>query len=290
MFCSHLRTGERLDPGAAQLARFARLPRFLRRLYALYVRYIRRDPLWAELLRSFGPLSVGEQWAWVGRREAYRAAWHAWWEARGYDFVLAAPNATPAVPHGAMRDAVSSCGYTFLFNLVRAAPCRARPAVLTCPAGVAAREVRVGWERCADSGRAARLHRGRGAGHARRSRARRAAGGLSAPRAERGRAGRVSALRRRQDARPAGRDPDRRAAPRGGEGPCMVRARRGRPECCRTRLQVTGGFRLIAPHSSSCAECRRSVTNRLFILGSIIGVTGVLRSGPSAFVHKVCFT
>lgn len=34
------------------------------------------------------------------------------------DVLLCPPNATPAVPHGGMRDAVSSCGYTFLFNLL----------------------------------------------------------------------------------------------------------------------------------------------------------------------------
>ena len=34
------------------------------------------------------------------------------------DVMLTPPNATPAVPHGGMHDAVSSCGYTFLFNLV----------------------------------------------------------------------------------------------------------------------------------------------------------------------------
>ena len=35
------------------------------------------------------------------------------------DFLLTPPNATPAVQHDGMKDAVSSCGYTFLFNLVR---------------------------------------------------------------------------------------------------------------------------------------------------------------------------
>lgn len=34
------------------------------------------------------------------------------------DAFLTVPNATPAVPHNAMKDAVSSCGYTFLFNLL----------------------------------------------------------------------------------------------------------------------------------------------------------------------------
>ena len=117
-FRAPLRTGEPLDPGARQLARFASLPRILRWLYALYVRYVQRDPLWATLLWDFGPLSAAENWAWVAKREAYRAEWHAWWAAAGYDFLLTPPNATPAVAHGGMREAVSACGYTFLFNLL----------------------------------------------------------------------------------------------------------------------------------------------------------------------------
>ncbi|PNS20958.1 Fatty-acid amide hydrolase 1 [Sphaceloma murrayae] len=34
------------------------------------------------------------------------------------DAFLTVPNATPALPHLAMKDAMSSCGYTFLFNLL----------------------------------------------------------------------------------------------------------------------------------------------------------------------------
>lgn len=60
----------------------------------------------------------------VARREAYKAEWHAWWQQQQQqegelDVILTVPNATPAVPHDGMKDAVSSCGYTFLFNLVR---------------------------------------------------------------------------------------------------------------------------------------------------------------------------
>lgn len=117
-FRSFFRTGEANDPGAAQLSFFASLPSPVRYLYYLYVRYVRRDPLWAGLLRHFGPKSAVEQWTWVARREAYRAKFLAWWQEQRLDLLLTPPNATPAVPHGAMRDAVSSCGYTFLFNLV----------------------------------------------------------------------------------------------------------------------------------------------------------------------------
>ena len=35
-----------------------------------------------------------------------------------FDFIICPGNATPALPHKAMHDAVSSCGYTFLWNLL----------------------------------------------------------------------------------------------------------------------------------------------------------------------------
>lgn len=84
------------------------------------MRYIRRDVRWATLIRNFGPKTAAEQWALVAKREAFRATWHQWWDAepQRYDFILCPVNATPALPHGAMRDAVSACGYTFLWNLL----------------------------------------------------------------------------------------------------------------------------------------------------------------------------
>ncbi|KAL4869709.1 hypothetical protein BDV12DRAFT_185030 [Aspergillus spectabilis] len=108
------------DPGASQLSLIANLPRPLRYLYYLFVRYIRRDEKWAALIRSFGPKSAAYQWKLVARREAFRSTWHAWWDAESqqYDFILCPANATPALPHKAMKDAVSSCGYTFLWNLL----------------------------------------------------------------------------------------------------------------------------------------------------------------------------
>jgi Asp-tRNA(Asn)/Glu-tRNA(Gln) amidotransferase A subunit family amidase len=117
-FRSFFRTGETNDRGAAQMSFWANLPSPIRYIYYLYVRYIRRDPIWAGLLRHFGAKSSAETWKWVAKREAYRARFHAWWNEQSLDFLLTPPNATPAVPHGGMHDAVSSCGYTFLFNLV----------------------------------------------------------------------------------------------------------------------------------------------------------------------------
>lgn len=119
-FNSHRHTCEPSDTGAAQLTRIANLPRFLRYLYYLYVRYIRRDSKWATVIRHFGQKSGAEQWKLVAKREAARATWHAWWDAepQQFDFILSPVNATPALPHHSMRDAVSSCGYTFLWNFL----------------------------------------------------------------------------------------------------------------------------------------------------------------------------
>lgn len=119
-FNSHFYSFEPSDPGAAQLTAVANLPRCLRYLYYLYVRYIKRDVKWAILLRNFGPKFAADQWKLVSRRESFRAIWHEWWDAESqqYDFILCPANATPALPHNAMHDAVSSCGYTFLWNLL----------------------------------------------------------------------------------------------------------------------------------------------------------------------------
>ncbi|KAL8815907.1 MAG: hypothetical protein Q9223_005010, partial [Gallowayella weberi] len=118
-FRSFFRTGETSDPGAAQLSFYMSLPLPIRYLHYLWTKYIRQDPLWADLLWEIKERSVCEQWKLVAKREAYRAEWHRWWrdEAGDVDVILTVPNATPAVPHGGMREAVASCGYTFLFNL-----------------------------------------------------------------------------------------------------------------------------------------------------------------------------
>ena len=119
-FRSFFRTGERSDPGASQLSFYMSLPRPLKWLYYAYLRYVKRDALWASLLRSFHPISAAQNWQYVAKREAFRAAWFDWWnhEDRDFDFILCPVNATPALPHGAMHDAVSSCGYTLLWNLL----------------------------------------------------------------------------------------------------------------------------------------------------------------------------
>ena len=118
MFSSFMRYGEWNDPGAKRMAFLANLPSPLRYLYYLWVKYIRRDDIWAGLVRNWRTQSAFENWQLVAQREAYRTKWFNWWNAKKLDVLLAPPNATPAVPHDGMYDAVSSCGYTFLFNLV----------------------------------------------------------------------------------------------------------------------------------------------------------------------------
>lgn len=120
-FKSIFRAGETNDAGAAQMSFYANLPSPIKYLHYLWVRYVRGDQLWAELLRNWGPKTATQQWQLVAKREAYRARWHDWWneESGDIDVMLTPPNATPAVPHNGMKEAVSSCGYTFLFNLVR---------------------------------------------------------------------------------------------------------------------------------------------------------------------------
>ncbi|GAB7365106.1 hypothetical protein MBLNU230_g6196t1 [Neophaeotheca triangularis] len=135
-FRSYFRTGETDDPGAAAFGRYMRLPRVLKFFYWAWTKYIRRDPLWAGLLECWHEKSAYENWQWVSRRESYKARFFEWWdsfttnsdnktpaeieatEPDGMDVLLAPPNATPALPHGAMKTAAPACGYTFLFNLL----------------------------------------------------------------------------------------------------------------------------------------------------------------------------
>lgn len=118
-FMAHFRTGEWNDLGAAQLVRYMRLPRFIKYLHYLWVKYIKGDSIWAGLIRNWSPKSAYEYWQLAGKREEYKARFYTWWsEEAKMDIMLTPPNATPAVPHGGMHDAVSSCGYTFLFNLL----------------------------------------------------------------------------------------------------------------------------------------------------------------------------
>ncbi|KAM3480286.1 hypothetical protein MY8738_005038 [Beauveria namnaoensis] len=115
---SFFRTGEGNDRGVAQMRFYFNLPRVFKYAHYLWVRYVRRDPVWAGILRNWHPKTTYQYWQLIAEREAHKRRWFDFWEEKGFDFIVAPPNATPAAPHGGMRDACSSCGYTFLFNLL----------------------------------------------------------------------------------------------------------------------------------------------------------------------------
>ncbi|KAI0004048.1 amidase signature enzyme [Xylariaceae sp. FL0662B] len=118
MFKSFFRFGEWDDPGADQMDWLMRLPRPFKFIYYLWVKYVRRDDVWAGLIKDWRQKTAFENWKLVSKREAYRGRWFDWWNSVDLDFLLTPPNATPAVPHDGMKEAVSSCGYTFLFNVL----------------------------------------------------------------------------------------------------------------------------------------------------------------------------
>ncbi|KAI5462139.1 amidase signature domain-containing protein [Mariannaea sp. PMI_226] len=115
---SSLRWGEWNDRGVAQLRWYMKLPRPIKYLHYLWVKYVRRDPIWAGLLRTWYPQAGYQIWQLNAKRELYKRKWFDWWDSADIDCLITPPNATPAVPHKGMHDAVSSCGYTFLFNLL----------------------------------------------------------------------------------------------------------------------------------------------------------------------------
>lgn len=118
---SFLRWGERNDCGVAQLRWYMTLARPIKYLHYLWVKYVRRDLVWANLIRSWEPQTGYQIWQLNAKREEYKQKWFDWWDASDIDCLIAPPNATPAIPHKGMYHAVSSCGYTFLFNLVSSA-------------------------------------------------------------------------------------------------------------------------------------------------------------------------
>lgn len=118
-FMSFFRTGEWEDAGAKQMRWYMGLPRPIKFIYWAFIKYVKRDNIWAGLLGDWREKRGFEQWRLVVKREAYKAKVHEWWETEAkVDFLITPPNATPAVPHEGMHDAVSSCGYTFMWNVV----------------------------------------------------------------------------------------------------------------------------------------------------------------------------
>ncbi|KAF3907565.1 Acetamidase [Arthrobotrys entomopaga] len=107
------------DAGVAQMSMWFKMPWLFKKFYVWWVRYVRGDEMWAGLLDThWREQTTPEQWKLVGRREYYRGAWHEYLNKNKIDILLSVPNATPAVPKDGMKTAVSSCGYTFMFNLL----------------------------------------------------------------------------------------------------------------------------------------------------------------------------
>lgn len=112
------RCGEVNDWGVNRFMMSMRLPRCLMRLYAWYLETIKGDRVWAALVRDWHVKTIAERWDLVAEREGYKAEFFEAWKKSGIDFLLSVPNATPAIPHHGLYESVSSCGYTFMFNLV----------------------------------------------------------------------------------------------------------------------------------------------------------------------------
>lgn len=106
------------DVGAGFVVSWLRTPLFIKKIYAFFVRYVYRDALTADLISGCHEKTVEQAWQLVSKREGYRAKWFDAWQEQKIDFILTVPNATPAIPHGGMKDCVTSVGYTFLFNIV----------------------------------------------------------------------------------------------------------------------------------------------------------------------------
>ncbi|RVD86816.1 uncharacterized protein DFL_005073 [Arthrobotrys flagrans] len=107
------------DAGVANMSTWFKMPWLFKKFYVWWVRYIQGDELWAGLVDThWREQTTVEQWKLVSHREDYRYRWHKMLNDLGIDVLLTVPNATPAVPEDGMATAVSSCGYTFLFNLL----------------------------------------------------------------------------------------------------------------------------------------------------------------------------
>lgn len=112
------RLGETNDWGVDRFMTAAKRPRWMKWVYAWYLENIVGDKVWATLVRDWNEKTITERWDLVAEREAYKAEFFDEWKKSEIDFLITVPNATPAFPHHGMYESVSSCGYTFMFNLL----------------------------------------------------------------------------------------------------------------------------------------------------------------------------
>lgn len=110
--------GEHNDAGVARMVFAQRLPRFLKKIYAWFLENVMGDSVWAYMVRDWNEKTITERWDLVAEREGYKSEFFDAWKESGIDILLTVPNATPAFPHRGLYESISSCGYTFMFNLL----------------------------------------------------------------------------------------------------------------------------------------------------------------------------
>lgn len=106
------------DKGVERFKMVQRLPRWMKRIWAWYLENIVGDHVWATLVRDWNEKKITERWDLVYEREGYKAEFFEAWNRAEIDFMLTVPNATPALKHRGLYDSASSCGYSFMFNLL----------------------------------------------------------------------------------------------------------------------------------------------------------------------------
>lgn len=110
--------GEHNDAGVGRMVAAQRLPRIFKKIYAWFLENIIGDKVWAYMVRDWNVKTITERWDLVAEREGYKAEFFDAWNESGIDILLSVPNATPAFPHKGLYESISSCGYTFMFNLL----------------------------------------------------------------------------------------------------------------------------------------------------------------------------
>jgi Asp-tRNA(Asn)/Glu-tRNA(Gln) amidotransferase A subunit family amidase len=110
--------GENNDAGVGRMLAAQRLPRIFKKIYAWFLEHIYGDKVWAYMVRDWNEKTITERWDLVAEREAYKGEFFDQWKKQDIDILLTVPNATPALPHKGLYESISSCGYTFMFNLL----------------------------------------------------------------------------------------------------------------------------------------------------------------------------
>ncbi len=109
---------EQTDFGVERMFKAQRYPRWVKKIWSWYLRYIKKDEVWATLIEGWNEKTSTEVWDLIAEREGFRAGFFDAWKESKIDVLITPPNATPAFPHNGLYESISSCGYTFLFNLL----------------------------------------------------------------------------------------------------------------------------------------------------------------------------